>query len=281
MKKVIIIFLVFIIPIFLNQKVKENNSHIAYKYTTSEIYINNEDKQIYGILYKLVNIKKGPIIIYSHGLGGSHLSGLDYGKELAKAGYFFYAFDFCGGSSNSRSDGLTTEMSVLTEASDLEAVLNEVKTWDFINLEKIILFGTSQGGVVSSLVASNHADEVNGLILFYPAFVITDDIHKKYPTKEDIPSDTNYFGWINVSSKYMLDIYDLDLYEKVANYSKDVLIVHGNQDEIVDLKYSKKLQDTYQNSELKVIDNAGHGFYGNSFQEALLYIFDYLNLLKV
>jgi len=39
-------------------------------------------------------------------------------------GYLTYTFDFCGGSViKGKSDGLTTEMSVLTEVKDLEVSL--------------------------------------------------------------------------------------------------------------------------------------------------------------
>lgn len=171
-------------------------------------------------------------------------------------------------------------MSVLTEVSDLEAVLQEVITWDFIDPDRITLFGTSQGGLVASLVATKHESQLQGLILFYPAFVILDDIHNRYPTKESIPERTNYMGWIEVSKKYMLDVYDIDFYQEVENYQKDVLIIHGNRDSIVDLEYSKKLNTVYSNSVLKVIDGAGHGFYGDDFQEAVAQIMNYFNQIE-
>lgn len=263
-----------------NNKDNDIKNNSIYNYKTEEIYIDNNGKKIYGVLYKPETTEKVPIIIYSHGLGGNYSYGIDYAKRLVTEGYAFYAFDFCGGSNGSRSDGSTTEMSVLTEMSDLEAVIDEVKTWDFIEKEDITLFGTSQGGLVSSQVAAKYESDINGLIVFYPAYVILDDIHEKYPTKEDIPDRTNYMGWINVSSKYMLDIYDLDFYKQISDYKKDVLIVHGSSDSIVPLKYSKKLNDTYKNSELKVIKGAGHGFYGSSFDEAINYIFEYLDKLN-
>ena len=171
-------------------------------------------------------------------------------------------------------------MSVLTEVSDLEAVLQEVITWDFIDPDRITLFGTSQGGLVSSLVATKHESQLQGLILFYPAFVILDDIHNRYPTKESIPERTNYMGWIEVSKKYMLDVYDMDFYQEVGNYQKDVLIIHGNRDSIVDLEYSKKLNTVYSNSVLKVIDGAGPGFYGDYFQESIAQIMNYFNQIE-
>lgn len=281
----IIILLIIIIVIacyFLSSRNKtiryfyqDNNSK---NYTVEDVYIDNQN--IYGVLYRPKTDKKVPIIIYSHGLGGNYYYGLDYTKKLVTQGYAVYLFDFRGGSANSKSTGKTTEMSALTEISDLKTVLNEVKNWDFIDKDKITLFGTSQGGLVSSQVAASNEQEINGLILFYPAFVISDDIHTRYPTKKDIPEETNYLGWITVSSKYMLDVYDIDFYKNLENYQKDVLIVHGDQDNIVDLEYSKRLNKVYQNSELKIIEDAGHGFYEKNFDETLNYILEYLKKIE-
>ena len=47
-----------------------------------------------------------------------------YAVALAEMGYVSYCFDFCGGCViKGKSDGRTTEMSVLTEVKDLEAVI--------------------------------------------------------------------------------------------------------------------------------------------------------------
>ena len=47
-----------------------------------------------------------------------------YAKAMAEMGYVSYCFDFCGGCViKGKSDGSTTEMSVLTEVKDLEAVI--------------------------------------------------------------------------------------------------------------------------------------------------------------
>ena len=46
-----------------------------------------------------------------------------YAILMAELGYASYCFDFCGGSVvKGKSDGKTTDMSVLTEVKDLEAV---------------------------------------------------------------------------------------------------------------------------------------------------------------
>jgi len=290
MKKLILILILFVISfigimLYLTKtdefsKVIIEDDITNYNYSQSEIYVDNDGKKIYGVLYRPLTDTKVPLIIYSHGLGGNYTYGTSYTEYFVKLGYAVYTFDFCGGSSSSKSDGKTTEMSVSTEVSDLESVLKTLVTWGFIDTNNITLFGTSQGGLVSALVSAKNEDLINGLVLFYPAFMITDDIHTLYPSKNDIPSTTNYLGWINVGKNYMLDIYDLDFYNEVKDYDKPVLIVHGTDDSVVDIKYSKKLNETYSNSSLKIINGAGHGFYGNDFDLASLYILDYLKNIE-
>lgn len=55
-------------------------------------------------------------------------------------GYVAFTFDFCGGSAMcGKSDGKTTEMSVLTETKDLKAVIEYVRNLSYTDSEKILL----------------------------------------------------------------------------------------------------------------------------------------------
>ena len=103
-------------------------------YTTREIWVQNGDFSIYGIAYVPETEGKLPLVIFSHELGNDHTSGERYAEKLAEAGYAAYVFDFCGGTvGGNRSDGSNRGMSILTEASDLEAVLEAAQSWDFVD----------------------------------------------------------------------------------------------------------------------------------------------------
>ena len=108
----------------------------TYDYEVREIWCENNGQKIYGEAYVPITDGKSPLVIHSHGLGANHESGASYGKKYAPRGIAVYTFDFRGGSNKNnenRSDGKTTDMSVLTEASDVTAVLNTAKTWDFVH----------------------------------------------------------------------------------------------------------------------------------------------------
>lgn len=63
-------------------------------------------------------------------------------------------------------------MSIFTEQTDLEAVMNNQLGQEFVDAENLFLMGISQGGMVSPLTAAVHPETIRGLVLLYPAFCI-------------------------------------------------------------------------------------------------------------
>lgn len=183
----------------------------ADTYTTREIWVRNGDLRIYGIAYVPDTDERVPLVIFSHELGNDHTSGQRYAERLAEAGYAAYVFDFCGGSvGGNKSDGSNNTMSVLTEASDLEAVLEASKSWAFVDSDKIVLLGGSMGGLVTTVVGSTHQDEIAGMILMYPALSAKEDSGMdEYRSRDDVPEDVSLFGgWIHVGKNYITDLCD-------------------------------------------------------------------------
>lgn len=166
-------------------------------------------------------------------------------------------------------------MSVMTEVSDLEAILEAAQEWDFVNASQIVLMGTSQGGITSAIAAARHPEEIAGLILMYPAFVVSDDIHERFSSLDEVP-EIFQFNWITAGRVYVEDMWDYNVYDEIGNYTDKVLLLHGSSDSIVPVSYSDRAAEVYQNVDYHVIDGAGHGFAGNDFEEAVEYVFDYL-----
>ena len=117
-----------------------------------------------------------PIAIVSHGFMANQRSVLRYVRALARMGYAAFCFDFSGGCAFfGKSDGKSTDMSVLTEVADLEAVISYARALPYTESDRLLLMGCSQGGFVSALAAAKPDNRVSSLILFYPAFCIPDD----------------------------------------------------------------------------------------------------------
>ena len=252
----------------------------AYAFTTQETYFERDGMSIYAQLYVPKAPGRRPAVIYSHGFGGSHAYGSQYAEALSERGYVVCTFDFCGGSPSSLSDGTTTEMSIFTELADLNAVIDAVSALSFVDAENVFLLGASQGGAVSALAAARRPEEVRGLILLYPAFVLVDDANEHYQSAEDIP-DTTFFMWMDVGRAYFEPLLGYDIYSAIAPYERDVLILHGDADSIVPLEYSQRALETYISAELHVLPGAGHGFYGDDASAATTLMLDYLDSHKV
>lgn len=248
-------------------------------YTTQEIKCPNGDYQIYGIAYIPNDGKeKHPLIIFSHELGNSHTSGVDYAQRLSQIGYAVYVFDFYGGTVGSNpTGGKNTEMSVMTEVSDLEAVLQTAKSWDFVDPDNIILMGGSQGGAVTGLTGVRHQDEISGMILLYPALSLFSDIHERFSDLDSVPEQYDMFGgWITVGKKYAADVWDIDPYQELSRYQGKVLLLHGDKDNSVDISYSDRASKVIPNVEYHVISGGGHEFSGQPFEDAVTHITSWL-----
>ena len=250
-------------------------------YTFFEKSCKNNGQEIYGVVYQPDTEEKVPLVIFAHELGASHTSGIPYAEELASRGAAVYTFDFRGGSASSRSEGRTTEMSVMTEADDIRAVIDEAKGWDFVNSDQIVIIGASQGGAAAAAYAAENGSDIKGMILLYPAFVIYDDIHQQFHSLNEVPEKFNYQGWIRVGKNYISDAWDYNFYDDMKKFDKPVLILHGDRDGIVDLSYSRQAVKCYPNAELQVLNGAGHGFYGSSFDEAVTFIDAYLEKMNI
>lgn len=266
-----------------DQSAEENeqaSNMSTYEFETQELFAKRDENQIYGIVYIPQNAgEKMPTVIFSHGFGGNYQVGAGYTEALAKKGYVVYCFDFCGGSTGSRSDGSTLEMSIFTEQADLEAVLGMIQEQPFVDSSNIFLMGTSMGGTVSAITAAAHEEEIQGAILLYPAFVLVDDAKERFASVADIP-DTYYHMWMTVGRVFAEDLLDYDIYEAISAYKKDVLLIHGDADSIVPLSYSEKAVEIYDSARLEVLPGAGHGFHGSDAEQTIAWTLEYLETHK-
>lgn len=264
----------------IEEESEQTTETSKYEYETQELYAKRDENQIYGLIYVPKDAgEKMPAVIFSHGFGGNYQVGTQYAEALVQKGYVVYCFDFCGGSPGSRSDGSTLEMSIFTEQADLEAVIRMMEEQPFVDEENIFLMGTSQGGAVSAITAAAHKDEIRGVILLYPAFCLVDQTKERFSSVADIP-DTYFSLWMTVGRTYAEKLLDYDIYEAISAYDKDVLLIHGDEDDIVPLSYSEKAVEVYSSARLEILPGAGHGFYGSDAEQAVTWMLEYLETHK-
>ena len=205
------------------------------------------------------------LIILSHGFNGNHLGNQDYADFFTSRGFATFCLDFCGGGADSRSDGAFRNMSVLTEAEDLSAVIDYFRP----RFPVIFLWGASQGGFVSSYVAARRPGDVRALAIEFPAYVLQEDAHKRLPPDGVYPEEGVPGMGTVISRKYYLDAISFDIYDLLPSYPGDVLIQHGDQDSLVPLRCSEKAENAFPSAHLAVFPGQGHGFRGSSRQQAM------------
>ena len=232
----------------------------------TEITLKGSLGRLYGVLQMPEGRTPLPLIILSHGFGGTHEGHQDYTDYFTARGFATFSFDFCGGGVGSRSDGDMTEMSVLTEAGDLNAVIDHFK--GDARFDRIFLWGASQGGFVSACVAAGRPGDVAALMLEYPAFVLQDDAKKRAGADGSFP-ETEVIMGNTIGRRYSEDAVSFDIYDVIGGYRGDVLILHGDVDGIVPLSYSERAADVYARAELVVMHGQDHGFQGSSRSEAM------------
>ena len=242
-----------------------------------ELWLESNGKKVYGVMYLPGEEKDSyPTVILSHGFNSSSMLNEGYAESFAKNGYAAYIFDFCGGSPSTKSDGVTTEMSVLTEYRDLSNVIDQIKALDYVDGSQLFLFGLSQGGFVSAYTAAQRPDDVKGLILFYPAFVLQEAYFEQYDSVEAIPDEDFESMGVPLGAIYAKDARSFDIYEEIGKYKGDVLICHGDKDTLVALSYSERAVEVYSSAELKVVKYGEHGFQGKLATEATGYAVEFL-----
>lgn len=236
---------------------------------SAEVWSERDGNRIFGMMYyNSASSKKQPAVILSHSSSLTHEAMSGYALAIAKMGYAAYCFDFCGGSDKSKSDGKTDEMTVFTEVEDLRSVVKTVKSLGYVESSEVYLLGSSQGGLVSALLADECPDDFAGMILFYPAFNIPEMVNQfsGFGNWGDFGDFGNwgdfgdFGGMMSMSEAYINSIKDFDVWSHIGKFSKPVCIIHGTADMIVPISNSEKAVGLYPSATLNKIEGANHGF---------------------
>lgn len=212
-----------------------------------------------GTLFRQSDDHDVPLLIFSPGLGQPGSAGYDYCQAAADNGYAAYAFDY---PHETWSQDMTP-MTLFSQEEDLNRVIDFFEAQGY---HQIFLWGSSQGGAVSTMAAADR-DDIQGIIPMYPAFVIPDMMRERFPDHK-IPETFSMFG-MTLGHDYAQTMIDYDFVKTVTSYQGPVLIIHGTSDGVAPITYSERAVKKYPHAQLLKLPGAGHGFFGASEQHAV------------
>lgn len=163
-------------------------------------------------------------------------------------------------------DGSLLESSVLTEAADLNVILDSLSALPNVDTEKIFLFGHSIGGMVCSYVGCHRSDEISGMILLEPSFIYPDYSRELDPDLSQVPniiSDTSKYNTI-VSKQFVVDMQAVDIFQCMQDFKHDAVIYLGTKDCLGSEypEYFERAVQTFPSAEVVRFEGADHYFQG-------------------
>lgn len=222
-----------------------------------EINIQVNNQKIRGILE---NSEPDKLMILVNGFTGD-MRGPDnifekLSHKLQEKGFAVLRFNFRG-TPPSGMDFL--QMTVETETEDLKAVIKYVTSKGY---KDVGILGESMGG---SIVATAINTAFKVVIFWYTAFDFKDTSFRNYLTKESQKQlkDKGFIleSGFKIGKRFIDEIPDIKLYQKVKEIKCPVLFLHGDKDSDVPYQQSEKaFQLADQPKEIHIIKGAKHCF---------------------
>ncbi|MGN0653072.1 MAG: alpha/beta hydrolase [Gemmiger sp.] len=218
---------------------------------------------------------KVPMVVIFHGLCDDrseiNFVHTELSRRLCDAGIASVRFDF-GGSGD--SDGRFEDMTVSGEVEDGKAILDYVKTLDFVDQSRIAIHGLSMGGCVASMVAGERNDDVCALSLWCPAPDVVYNMKKNKTLCGQDVSDIEEKGCADVEGvklgvNFYYDALQLDPFEVAAKFTKNVNLVHGDADITASADCSRRYKEIYgDRAHLLIVHGAEHRFKSFEYRQA-------------
>lgn len=219
--------------------------------------VNKSGQKLAALVDRDENREKQDIIVFVNGFGGVKDS---KGREILKK--FFTDLGFATLRMDNRgkgeSEGTTVDYTVEEGVKDVSIFLDALKTLSWV--DKISLFGSSNGGGVSVAVASRFPEDFNFLILSSPSV----DNKEMYEYAGEIDIEkwkidkvAEMYGSIR---GYELYSEKINLYKEAENINCPTFIIHGDLDKSVPISQSKKINRSIKNSTFVTLKGYGHHY---------------------
>lgn len=205
-------------------------------------------------------------VVFYHGFTGNrtehnHLF-RDFSRRLALEGMASLRMDFSG---NGESDGDFCDFNFDIMQKEAKLMLLEAKKTS----PKVVALGFSMGGAVAAKLAADYSHYLDALVLWSPAGNINELVQKRFETTKKLPNGSADILGFEMSEALYQSSFKVNWYNGLKEFSKPVLIIHGEGDQAVPYEYGKKYQEQFSDVLFELIPKANHG-YDNRHDQALL-----------
>lgn len=226
------------------------------------MYITDNGIRLSAELEKPEGADRCPLVIVLHGFGSAknRIHTLQTAEAMRDAGFATLRADLYG---HGESDGLFRQHTVGKWVSNTLALIRYAQGLDFVT--DIWLSGHSQGGLTAALAAGKVPDEIRGLILRAPAFMLPRGAREGNLLgyrfdPEHIPDTVPLYDDLVLDGEYLRDAQTIHAEEAMDRYHGPVLILHGDADDVVPAEDSRKAAARYTHCELAEIPGETHHF---------------------
>jgi pimeloyl-ACP methyl ester carboxylesterase len=244
------------------------------------ILTGSQQKPIAVDITYLAGDYKKPLILFAHGFKGFK----DWGHFNMVANYFAES-DFVFAKFNFSHNGTTLEKPLdfddleafgnnnyIYELNDLDSVLNGLLTDDQImneiDPEQVYLIGHSRGGAISIIKTSEDARIKKIVTWAAVADIVTRNSQKTIDTWKSSGVVHTYNGRTKQQMPLNVQFYDtiiankerLDVVKAAKKINVPFLVIHGTNDEAVQLKDAYLLNEANEMSTLFIVEDANHTF---------------------
>jgi len=218
----------------------------------------------------------GGTVVICHGFKGfAHFSFFPYvAEQLANAGLRAITFDFSGSGVGEDRENFTnkeafTRNTYLQELADLDAVIAEARVSGWID-GGYGLFGHSRGGGIAILHAARDSN-VNALV----TWAAMSSTNRWAP---EVVADWRQRGFIDIPNARTGDVIPLsieilheveefgesrlNIASAAARITVPWLIVHGSEDETLNVSEGERLASLAKNGDFLMLDGVNHSFGG-------------------
>ena len=206
------------------------------------------------------NPEKCPLVIIIHGFTGHmeerHIIAVQ--QAINEVGFATLRVDMYG---HGHSDGEFRKHTLYKWLTNAITVIDYARSLDFVT--DLYLCGHSQGGMTVMLAGALKHDVIKGLMPLSPAWMIPEYARKgelldHQFDPDNIPETLGTWDERVLDGNYARVAQTIHVEEAIERYDGPVLIVHGDEDEAVPVKYGIEAARAYRNAKLVLIPGDDH-----------------------